>query len=313
MSDSNIRSKAKGIVRDNPLRTAPIGTEVFFQPYSVSFDIPYGLSWVNNWEFFNGMLLHVAFNDKKIHRILGSAVFVAPGIALCATHVFESFVEQLISSELSCTCWGISPKGMQIWHVRKLTIVPGTDLTILGLELASELPQDNVFYQSVITTRLPKIGEHLLLCGFVAGEHAFEVREPPGVSASGRVWVSKGVVTERYTQGRDRSMIPFPVLEVSTLALGGMSGGPVYDENGLLVGLVCSSLDTGGGEGVSYVSLLWSALTSRFEGVWPNGIYKSPTTLLEICGVGLCAIDKPDAVSAEYEENDVHTTYRIWE
>lgn len=44
-----------------------------------------------------------------------------------------------------------------------------------------------------------------------------------------------------YPHGRDRVMLPWPVLEVDCPTWGGMSGGPVFDEHGHLIGLLCSS------------------------------------------------------------------------
>lgn len=306
--ESNKRIAGK--ITDNPVSK---GTQLKFQPIPISFDIALGLNWITNWDFFNGILLHISFTDKETHSVLGSAVLVASLTALSATHVIEPYLKSIMNGDMFCTCFGITSEGMQAWRVKKISMVPGTDLMILGLEIASELPENNLFYQSVITTRLPKIGESLLLTGFRAGENMFPVNDPPGAEWSGNVFVSKGIVTQHYLEGRDKSMIPFAVLEVSTAALGGMSGGPVYDENGLLVGLVCSSLETSPGEGVSYVSLLWQAITIRFEPSFTITGLKSPTSLLEMNKVGLCAIDRPEVIEAIYEDDGtIHTNYKIW-
>lgn len=312
MSEIPVRAVSKGRVIEDPAKTLRVGSELFFKPTPVVGDVPPGAATLKNWDFFQGMLVHIAFTDGEFHRIEGSGVMVAPGIALCASHVFADHLESLGAGESVATCFGISSNALMIWHVRKVSQVPETDITILGVELASDLPPDNTFVQSIITTRTPAVGEELTICGFRAGATPFR-RGQMGVEASGDIWVCRGKIVETYPTGRDRGMIPWPALAVEVLALGGMSGGPVYDRQGLLVGLLCSSIECEIGQGISYVSLLWPALTSRFEATWPSGIHGAPKSLLEI-DRRLCSIDRPDVVIGRYDPSgSVHTEYLVWE
>jgi hypothetical protein len=109
-------------------------------------------------------------------------------------------------------------------------------------------------------------------------------------------------------------MLPWPVLEVECPTVGGMSGGPVFDSRGRLVGLLCSSLDTEDGHGVTYVSLLWPTLTRGFETVWPKNLIPGLTTLLGI-DPKLCSIEGREAVTLEPHPSGEGTriAYRIWE
>lgn len=66
------------------------------------------------------MLLHIAFTKSDEHLIEGSGVMVAPGIALCATHVLSPYMERILKGEMSINCSGISEDGIQIWKVRAL-------------------------------------------------------------------------------------------------------------------------------------------------------------------------------------------------
>ncbi|WP_142916619.1 trypsin-like peptidase domain-containing protein, partial [Klebsiella pneumoniae] len=67
--------------------------------------------------------------------------------------------------------------------------------------------------------------------------------------------VSSGLVTAAFPQGRGERM-PAPCIEVEMDTMGGMSGGPVVDSDGNVIGVVSSSFDGG----PSYVTLIWDAL-----------------------------------------------------
>jgi hypothetical protein len=73
-----------------------------------------------------------------------------------------------------------------------------------------------------------------------------------------------------------------------------MSGGPVFDTTGHLLGLLSSSFTTVENDGPSNVSLLLPALSARFEGGWPGSFFKNPATLLDL-DPRICAIDKREA------------------
>jgi len=106
--------------------------------------------------------------------------------------------------------------------------------------------------------------------------------------------VALGIVTGRFDLGRDRVMLPGPAIEVDCPALGGMSGGPAFNEDGFLVGLLTSSLE-GEPDGPAFLSLIWPALGHRLTPIWPTGLYKGPTSLLEMNRL-LCAIERSQAV-----------------
>ena len=302
-----------GTIGEDPAKILDIGGSINFVAPPMHLNPPQKAVKIDNWEIFKGALLSVNFIDADEHRVCGSAVMVAPGIALSATHVIEPWLSDIMAGRLSPTCFGVAPHGLEIWRVKKVMMVPGTDITILCLEYASEFPPENLFHLTKITTRLPKVGEKLTICGFRAAEEVFDVVDGKKSTTEGNVWVSQGEVKERYCQGRDKFMLPWSVLELDCPSHGGMSGGPVYDQHGLLVGILCSSLEHEDGEGTSYISLLWQALAARTEPVWPAGAIKGPISLLEI--EQLCAIDKREAVEVTYDEENslTHTAYKIWE
>jgi hypothetical protein len=194
-----------------------------------------------------------------------------------------------------------------MWNCRKVSLVDNTDLAVLIISYASQLPPENIFNVAAITTRLPKVGEDVSMVGFTASEDEFPF-DPAACSVSGHVRVSVGKITDRYPAGRDRGMIPWPVIEIASSASGGMSGGPVFDKYGLLVGIVSTSYGAEDHKGPSYASLLWPALTLPIDAEWPNGVHVSGRSLWEFGP--LCQIDRRDAFR---RKDETLFEYAIWE
>lgn len=308
MHANNNLKKTKGKITEDPAIALPVGTTLNFLPIAVNHNFKEQAVWLQDWESFEGALLSLHFANESSYSIDGSGVLVAPGIALCAKHVIEPYIDDLLQSECGTICIGIASHGLQIWRINKVTLIPNSDLTILGLVYASDLPPNSIFYQTRITTRLPKIGEKLMIAGFKASKNGFERIDNNFMPISGDVLACTGEVTERYPQGRDKSLLPYPTLEVNCPSWGGMSGGPVFDNNGLLVGLLSTSFSSDDNQGPSYVSLLWPALHVQFEGGWPASYIPAKATLLEMTP-DLCAIDKPSSI---LDRSD-YVEYEIWE
>lgn len=174
-----------------------------------------------------------------------------------------------------------------------------------------EIGSGETLFLTRITTRLPVVGEELLLCGFRA---SFMTFPRDTTQFAGQVLISSGNVTARYPLGRDRVMMPWPCLEVSCASWGGMSGGPVYDCHGMLVGILSTSVESGDHAGPSFVSLAWPALGVEFEGGWPGPLFPKPTRLVEL-DARLCVIDRPDAIRLRGDPvtGSLTTEYRVWE
>jgi len=302
-----------GIITDDPAKTLPIGSKLCLEPFLVEYSPPVNSSWVSNWESLNGVVLAITFTNGQADRIEGSAVIVAPGIALCSAHVIQPKIDALMSSLEEVICFGLTSKGTQIWRIRKVTIVTDSDIAILGLELSSDISPEDTIHQTVITTRLPKIGERVTIFGFRAGELEFPRVGNEVPTFSFNLLVCAGEVVERYVS-RDRVMMPWPTLEVSCPTWGGMSGGPVFDSNGKILGLLSSSFTTDSGDGPSYVSLLIPCLSTQFEGGWPGPLFRGKQSLLEL-DPRICHIDKREAYSITRHPDTGQTTisYRVWE
>ena len=298
----------RGELTDDPALRMTGGEKLHFTTRLIRHGLGSGAGALREMDTFDGLLLHMQFHDSEGHRIDGSAVLVAPGIALCATHVVRPYIDALVAGTATGFCMGIAKSGLQIWQLHQGTPVPDTDLTIISLTYRSSLPDDCTFSQANLTTRLPRVGEQLTLVGFRADSAELEDRT---FVARASVLVCVGQVTAQYPKGRDSVMIPWPALEVDCQAWGGMSGGPVFDTNGYVVGIVCTSVGDHTVGSPAYVSLLWPAMTQQYQGGWPSQSFLGSHSLLAL-GRTACPIERPEAIKLTQNEGSVIALYDSW-
>jgi hypothetical protein len=258
---------AKTVVVADPARSMPIGSTLKLRNLKLKLRKGVTFAHVENWDAMRGALTIVGFATATTMTNQGSAVIVAPGVALAASHVIEPYLPSAMEKGLTPTCMGITSKGIQFWLIRYVTPVPGSDLCILGLELASELKSGASLWKVALRRSVPTIGEKLTMCGFVASAPEFyKVHDTWTLGA--RLYVSSGTVSQHFLHGRGSAM-PGPVLEVSGHTERGMSGGLVLDSKSRLVGLICRGLEDELKEGPTWVSHLGPALTWPFKSDWP--------------------------------------------
>lgn len=229
------------------------------------------------WSEFGGTLLCLSFGNSPRQKILGSAVMVAPGIAVTATHVVADGIATAQPGERRLAGLAICHEKLNIWGTKQSVAIDGTDLSVLVTTLQSPLQHGQTFLHAAVSTRIPALGETVTIAGFRPSMSEFE-SSPLRADLEGLVVVSTGLVSAQYPHGRDRHLIPWPCFEVNVDTLGAMSGGPVYDKHGDLVGVLCSGIDGG----TSYVSMIWPALTCEFEPQWPARFFPEKVSLVKM-------------------------------
>ncbi|CAI1555398.1 V8-like Glu-specific endopeptidase [Serratia entomophila] len=210
---------------------------------------------------------------------------VAPGLLLTATHVLDE-LRALGKPPVFLT---FLPTGARGWlakesrnSMRESKYEDGatnpSDLTLVSCTLNSDALADYPLNLGTLKVGLPLVGERLWAFGFRHG------LVEDGV-ASVSPMVSSGLVTAAFPQGRGERM-PAPCIEVEMDTMGGMSGGPVVDSDGNVIGVVSSSFDGG----PSYVTLIWDALNYRIEGTVPALMKYQNVSLLTAKAMGLSRI-----------------------
>lgn len=255
-----------------------------------------------------GMLLSMSFRDDHGHHTLGSAAMVGPGLAIGAYHVLHDYMDALQADGAAAVCEAPTEHGLLLWEVRRLTVIPDSDLAVIGLALRCALPPENRFSTAFMTTRMPSIGDRLVLCGFTA--HQLTQPRGPRISINADVRFTQGRVIDVFPEGRDSVMMPGPTVAVDCAAFGGMSGGPVFDSRGYLVGIVSSSSD---GEEIAYVSHIWPAMVrGHVEPVWPVGLNAPNGSLLYLGKRYGIEIDRPDAFRPIARNGEFAIEYVAW-
>jgi hypothetical protein len=295
MNTSSFRLQA--VVTDNPELTLKVGDsmELLFESARFPTTSPIPHTSVANWGIFEGAVLAVAFPSHELGNVFGSAVMVAPGVAIGTMHVFDATRDEVLAAQVGALCYGVDGDRIDIWRIRHVTSLASgkSDLAFFSLELASALPADRTFTHAMLSTRTPSVGEQLTIVGF---RQADAVERVVGEARLIEMQMlhSTGLVTEQYPHQRDSVGLPCPCVEVACHAPGGMSGGPVFDPQGRLVGVLSRGLD----EGPSWALLLWPALGWSFPGGWPAAIMTGHRRLVDL-DRGLCMIERPEAVSLQ--------------
>jgi hypothetical protein len=91
-------------------------------------------------------------------------------------------------------------------------------------------------------------------------------------------------------------MAPGPAIEVACATPGGLSGGPAFDKNGMLVGILSGSVNHSDNDGHAQVSLLIPALVITINPTFLH-LYPGPVRLLDL-NPNLFRIDGRDAIHA---------------
>lgn len=246
------------------------------------------------WTSFEGVMLQLLFGNDTSARVTGSAVMIAPGLALAAKHVIQPELSSLFSQspDVFFATGLTSINGLEIWRVHQFVTIEDCDVVLLNLERKSAFTAAPRITQAIVSTRQPPIGSAVSICGFSASAHEFTV----GDAIRGRVHASVGDVIEHYPIRRDSCMLPGPCFAVAVGTPGGLSGGPVFDNTGCLVGILSTSTGETNDD-VSFVSAIYPILSRPVLPHWPKGLVKETTTLLEM-SPRLCRIEGRDRVMA---------------
>lgn len=226
-----------------------------------------------------------AYKDPDNYIPSGTAVMIGPGIAMTARHVIEDFFKQYDNREFiegkphstergTFSLLALHPLSGAQWVVNlNYFIKEKPDIAFLWLLPDNEQAKNRTSIFATINLDFPLLGKGIFAYGFTD----IEGHDPGPTIDFGngmkRVLVySTGIVKEIHDEYRDTGRLSFPCFQTDARFDGGMSGGPVFNENKEVIGLVCSSLPATAEfeEHISYASILWPSMLIPISVPFPN-------------------------------------------
>lgn len=203
----------------------------------------------------------------------GTAVFIAPGLAVGALHVVADYWVRFTGERLNCETSFQSDDAAEFaivahqivegahvaWRASKMWAADPLDIVILELEPHKGSPSPQRWRSPAIQLDPPAVGTELLAIGYP--ETSVD-RQLNALAWKTGLFVATGVVRATHLRRRDSVSMPFPCFQTNARFDGGMSGGPVFTTDGMLVGVVTADMPPAseGEEHASHVACIWPAM-----------------------------------------------------
>lgn len=219
----------------------------------------------------------------------GTASLIAPGIAVTATHVIDEYRQFYTnSSEIELMALGVVDNTLQVWNVQRISTINlreigsnhefRSEICLLSIDHTSQSADQRITF-SVFQPSwgMPRTGD--VVFAFSIRSNQITNTYPEELNAN--LLISRGTVQEAFPQGRDRRNLPGPCFSTDMLAIGGMSGGPVFNSDGKLIAVVSSSMIFDDETGIIYCSVVGPSQHVNCEPYWPPNFYPHPEMTLQ--------------------------------
>lgn len=218
----------------------------------------------------------VEFEGGETH-VIGTAVLVAGYLAITAGHVLDDILTRFGEGHLEDGTHKISNYAVRlyqilpgpeyvVWNVFTCWKCPDSDLAVLHLGLFGRSdPNTSIVWRNpAMHFTGPAVGTAIVAFGYCGSQVKITPKSGGGyhLDLDDEPIASTGVVEEILIAGQPSGNFTFPCYRVAARFDGGMSGGPVFDNTGVLQGIVSGTLSAGDDTNapISYVCMLWPLL-----------------------------------------------------
>lgn len=243
-------------------------------------------------------------------KAIGSGVFVADRLVMTARHVVQGYWDaynnpkermnqsgkKMADFEMFAVHAPRNSAEPALWAASKVAVCPYSDLALISVVPVDDLAKAQPPLEPLRLNILPpNKGERIAAFGYASTSVVAETGQQ--VKFKLNPSISMGTVTEVFPEKRDSSLLSFPSYEIEAHFIGGMSGGPIFNEVGDLCGLICSGYDDAP---IAYGAVLWPMVGIRIDHRIPCVISAPPYTILELAKAGIM-----DVRNWQYVETNV--------
>lgn len=141
---------------------------------------------------------------------------------------------------------------------------------------------------------LPAIGSRIAAIGYYEMEGYLSTENEPLVNYATRTALASGTIQEIHPEYRDRGMLKFPCFRTNARFEPGMSGGPIFTEDGSVCGVVCAGekLIEQPSDYNTYGSLIWPIFGCEIESANNSSTKLEPILIYDLAREGHISTDE---------------------
>lgn len=258
----------------------------------------------------------IAIADGEILPLGTGFAIEADGYIMTAKHVLENFTslkvprrgENKFYKEFSLWAFQLTGqkhktgpnKGEIVGGLRpivKAWFSSELDIAICALSPAKSKKHNKFLRLPCVrlSPGVPKIGEHILGFGYYGstGKITSEILDNKRVvNYSQNTAFTQGKIAEIFSPRRESGMLNFPCFQTDARFEPGMSGGPIFRENGNVCGVICSGGLQDDKDGyINFASLIWPAMGISIETNFKKGKPLEWITIYDLVKRKFIAVD----------------------
>jgi len=238
----------------------------------------------------------VVFPEPNQAYQSGSCCRIAKNLYVTAAHVIKDWLDKFGSKteQQDFEIWAIHVRDgpeYSIWIVDRLWMNPFTDIALLHTHPYNDVASKEKSVGCVSMSLMPpKIGERIVGFGHHSPDQSITIGDDGTrhIVINGYGAATVGEVSEVFHEKRDSIRLPFPCFQVNARFDGGMSGGPIFNDQGKLCGVICSNLPPtdNNDEHVSYATTLWPLMATHIDIALDGSVVDNSYPLIKLARQG---------------------------